>query len=69
MCVNVLGVSENEIGINPARPKLGDLANDARDHGTLTWLTYYGRRIAAIVPVEIAEAALNQRENTAQENS
>ena len=43
-------MSEKEIGINQARPKLGDLANDARDHGQITYLTHYGRRIAAIVP-------------------
>ena len=45
-------MSENEYGIDKARPILGDLANDARDHGRITYLTHYGRRIAAIVPID-----------------
>ncbi|MGI5274853.1 hypothetical protein ACQEUU_37370 [Nonomuraea sp. CA-218870] len=48
-----------EIGVEQARKILGHLANDARDTGQITFLTYNGRRIAAIVPRHIAEQALN----------
>jgi len=45
-------VSENEIGIEPARARLGDLANRAYYAGQVTYLTRRGRCVAAIVPLD-----------------
>ena len=45
-------MSENEIGIEPARARLGDLANRAYYAGQVTYLTRRGRCVAAIVPLD-----------------
>lgn len=58
-------MDDQEVGIEHARKILGDLAMDARDEGRITFLTLYGRVVAAIVPRHIAEQALNQHK---QEN-
>jgi len=50
---------ERETGVEEARKILGDLADDAAD-GTVTWLTRHRRRIAAIVPVDLAELAIRE---------
>jgi len=47
-----MGVSENEIGLREARAKIGELVNRAEYHGTTTYITRHGRRVAAIVPVK-----------------
>ena len=42
-----------EIGIEQARKSLGDIANRAQLTGAITYLTRNGRRIAAVVPLEL----------------
>lgn len=48
-------VSENEIGLREARAKIGELVNQAEYHGTTTYITRHGRRVAAIVPAQKKE--------------
>ncbi|WP_460362715.1 hypothetical protein [Actinocorallia lasiicapitis] len=43
-----------EIGIKDARKVVGTLARDAGERDQITYLTYSGDRLAAIVPVEAA---------------
>ncbi|RSS43844.1 hypothetical protein [Streptomyces sp. WAC08241] len=50
--------SHQEVGIETARPQLGDLANQAHYGGTISYLTRNGRRVAAIVPVGSQASAL-----------
>lgn len=50
-----MSMSQNEIGIEAARAKLGELADAARADGDTTYLTRHGRRIAAIVPTDDKE--------------
>ncbi|MEV4380095.1 type II toxin-antitoxin system prevent-host-death family antitoxin [Streptosporangium sp. NPDC049644] len=40
-----------------ARGKFADVLNEAAVRGKITYITNRGRRIAAVVPVPIAEAA------------
>lgn len=44
------------LSITEARGQLADVVNEAAYAGTVTYLTRHGRRLAAIVPVEAAEA-------------
>lgn len=52
-------VSENaqDVPITDARDRLADVVNQAAYSGQVTYLTRRGRRLAAIVSVETAEAA------------
>ena len=52
-------MSENahDIPITEARGQLADVVNQAAYSGQVTYLTRRGRRLAAVVPVEAAEAA------------
>lgn len=43
--------------ITAARDRLADVVNEAADTGQVTYLTRRGRKLAAIVSVEAAEAA------------
>ena len=45
-------MAEREVGIDRARPKLGELAADAATEGTVTILTLRGHPLARIVPLE-----------------
>jgi prevent-host-death family protein len=45
-----------DIGISDLRRRLADVLNAAGVRGQITFVTNRGRRIAAIVPVPIAEA-------------
>ncbi|HEU0129088.1 MAG TPA: type II toxin-antitoxin system Phd/YefM family antitoxin [Pseudonocardiaceae bacterium] len=47
---------EAELPITEARGRLADVVNEAAYAGTVTYLTRHGRRLAAIVPVDAAEA-------------
>lgn len=47
----------HELPITDARDRLADVVNDAAYGGQATYLTRRGRRLAAIVPIEAAEAA------------
>lgn len=52
-------MSTNEIGIEQARKELGPRADAAHHRGEITYLTRYGRRYAAIVPIDrIKEPAM-----------
>ncbi len=44
-----------EIGTTDLRAKLADVLNDASVYSRITYVTSRGRRIAAIVPVPVAE--------------
>lgn len=46
-----------ERSVREVRESLADVLNDAAVRGTITYVTNRGRRIAAIVPIQIAEAA------------
>ena len=46
-----------EISIEQARPKLGDLVRDAQQHGIKTLITRNGKPAAVLVPVEWFERA------------
>lgn len=46
-----------ELPITDARGRLADVVNEAAYGGQVTYLTRRGRRLAAIMPVEAAEAA------------
>jgi len=47
----------DEKSVGQLRLKLADILNATVAHGEITYITNRGRRIAAIVPVTIAEAA------------
>jgi antitoxin Phd len=47
----------HELPITEARDRLADVVNEAAYGGQITYLTRRGRRLAAIVSVEAAEAA------------
>jgi prevent-host-death family protein len=48
---------EPEYSVRDLRGKLADILNAAAAHGTITYVTSRGRRIAAVVPLSVAEAA------------
>lgn len=48
-----------EMSTADARAHLADVINAAGIRGRITYLTSRGRRVAAIVPVAVAEAAEN----------
>jgi prevent-host-death family protein len=47
----------HELAVSDARDRLADVINEAAYGGRVTYLTRHGRRLAAIVSVEAAEAA------------
>ena len=47
----------DEMGVRELRGKLADVLNDAAVRGRITYITSRGRRVAAVVPVPVAEAA------------
>lgn len=49
--------SAHELPVSDVRGRLADIVNEAAYGGQITYLTRHGRRLAAIVPVEAAEAA------------
>ncbi|MFI8535419.1 type II toxin-antitoxin system prevent-host-death family antitoxin [Streptomyces aquilus] len=48
--------TKDEIGIRELRATLGDVISDVAVRGGIKYVTSYGRRVAAIVPVPDAEA-------------
>lgn len=60
--------TSEEIGIRELRMRLGDVVNDVAVRGGITYITSYGRRIAAIVPVPDAEAMEAQRQTAPAES-
>jgi antitoxin (DNA-binding transcriptional repressor) of toxin-antitoxin stability system len=49
-------VSSDEVSIEYARRKLGDLVNHAHIAGGITYVTRNGTRVAAIVPLSLVRA-------------
>jgi prevent-host-death family protein len=48
---------EPEYSVRDLRRYLADILNAATAHGTVTYVTSRGRRIAAVVPLSVVEAA------------
>lgn len=48
---------QTEIGVKDLRGQLADVLNDTAVYGHITYVTSRGRRIAAIVPVPVADQA------------
>lgn len=46
-----------ELSTREVRAALADVINEAATRGRITYITQRGRRIAAVVPIAIAEAA------------
>jgi prevent-host-death family protein len=53
----VVSEKAHELPITDVRYRLADVVNEAAYGGQVTYLTRHGRRLAAIVSVEAAEAA------------
>jgi prevent-host-death family protein len=47
----------NELSVADARRNFADVLNDASARGRITYITSRGRRVAAVVPLPVAEAA------------
>jgi prevent-host-death family protein len=56
----------HEISLATARAQLADVVNDAAVRSRITYLTNRGRRVAAIVPLDIAEDAEANRPTTSR---
>ncbi|MFC7721061.1 type II toxin-antitoxin system prevent-host-death family antitoxin [Nonomuraea recticatena] len=52
---------EPELSVAEFRAKMADVLNDAAVRGQITFITNRGRRVAAVVPVPIAEEHLGDR--------
>lgn len=50
-----------ERSVRELRDDLADVLNEAAVRGQITYVTNRGRRIAAVVPVPVAEAAETER--------
>ena len=59
---------ENEIGIRELHANLGDVISDVAVRGGIKYVTSYGRRVAAIVPVPDAEALEAKRQAESAES-
>lgn len=51
-----------ELSVREIRAQLADVLNEAAVHGQITYITNRGRRIAALVPVPVAEAEERRRQ-------
>ena len=49
--------NQTEIGVAHLREQLADILNNTAVYGNITYVTSRGRRVAAIVPVPVAEQA------------
>jgi len=56
-----------EKSVRELRAGLADVLNDAAVHGQITYVTSRGRRLAAVVPVPVAEAEERERGTAADE--
>ena len=50
--------NQAEIGVKGLREQLADVLNDTAVYGHITYITSRGRRVAAIVPVPVADQAV-----------
>lgn len=60
--------TKNEIGIRELRANLGDVISDVAVRGSIKYVTSYGRRVAAIIPVPDAEAIEAKRKTESAES-
>lgn len=58
-----------EMSTANARAHLADVINAAAAHGRITYLTSRGRRIAAVVPLAVAEKAEADRQPSTKANA
>lgn len=56
-CLRMPANTSAEIGVRDLRTKLSDVLHETTVRGRITYVTSRGRRVAAIVPVDVAEAA------------
>ncbi|MEU6725559.1 type II toxin-antitoxin system prevent-host-death family antitoxin [Nonomuraea wenchangensis] len=47
-----------DLSTREVRANLAEVINEAAAHGTVTFITSHGRRVAAVVPVGVAEAVV-----------
>jgi prevent-host-death family protein len=47
-----------EVGVRDLRDRLADVLNDTTVYGHITYITSRGRRVAALVPVPVADKAV-----------
>lgn len=53
-----LAVKNSELSVTEARVQMSRIVRDANNGGVITYLTNNGLRVAAIVPVHVADAAM-----------
>lgn len=51
----------DELSVRDLRARLADVLNDAAVRGKITYVTSRGRRIAAVVPLQVAERAAGRQ--------
>ncbi|MFG1794186.1 type II toxin-antitoxin system prevent-host-death family antitoxin [Nocardia sp. NPDC049149] len=54
-------VNPDELSVRELRNQLADVLNDAAVRSRITYVTNRGRRYAAVVPVDLAEAEEDRR--------
>lgn len=52
----------SEVGIREIKARLSDLVNRVIYRGEVIWVTKNGKRVAALVPVEVAEKYFSERD-------
>lgn len=57
-------MADDEIGVRELRQGLADVLNDVSVHNHIRYVTSRGRRVAAVVPVPVAEAEEKRRGRT-----
>jgi len=55
--VTMAGEAGADVGIAELKAKLSDFVNRVIYRGEVIWITKNGKRVAALVPVEVAELA------------
>lgn len=58
--MSVMQESQREVGVKELREHMADVLNDVAAHGRVIYVTSRGRRIAALVPLAVAEKADDQ---------
>ncbi len=51
-------MNRSELSVTEARVQMSSIVRDANNAGVITYLTNNGLKVAAIVPVHVADAAL-----------
>lgn len=57
--------TSDDVGIRELKAHLSDLVGRVMFRDEVIWVTKNGKRVAALVPVELAEAALKARDESA----